>query len=736
MGRDLFERFPDLCAIADEILGIPIRRLCLEDPDRLLRSTAYTQPALFVVNALAWLEHRRQHPPPAFLAGHSLGEYNALFAAGCFDFATGLRLVQRRGQLMAEAPKGGMAAVLDLDIERIQRVLESEGAAVDIANLNSPQQVVLAGPKDQLEALVEPLERAGARRCVLLNVDGAFHSRYMEPCAERFAPFLRQFRFSPPQWPVLANTTGRPYGDDLTGPLVAQLCSPVRWTETLEYLLHQGVRRAQELGPGKVLDKLWNHALDAWKATTATETSTTTQVPGAASEPRSGARPLGSKAFRRAYDDLRWAYVVGSPMPGLRTPTWVAQSTAAGLLAFLDIQPATARQAIAETRRLLRDRDSRRRFGVSLHHPSAQAPQTLQSSMEELVDIALELNLPWAEAVAFRHPTEALVRFRWHRAPRDAEGRLTPRRLLITIRHSGEAQVWAQPPPNDLIEAMLAAGTLSAEEGVLARRLPMASDLCAVVGDASSGEEADLASWLPTLRRQVDVLAGQHGYAESPSLGAGGALGTPEAIASAFLLGADFVHPGPIHMVCVESPLRPEIRRWLADLRPGDTCSAPAADGFRLGARRRVVKKGTFFAARAQRLYDMLRFYPSLDAIPPLERAQLENTYFKRSLDAVCDEVRSNVPGDGDPKQLMAAVFCHYLHQARAWALDGDLERKVDFHIPCDASMAACNLWLADSDLASLERRTVDALAERLMQGAADFLQRRFTILCGDAEPC
>ena len=257
MGKDLFSRFRDQVAVADEILGYSVEDLCLEGPEDKLNLTPYTQPALYVVNALTWRQKLEDGgETPAFTAGHSLGEYNALLAAGVFDFATGLRLVRERGRLMGEASGGGMAAVVGLDRNKIESVLRENGLeSLDIANLNAPDQTVLSGPKDDIERAKPAFEAAGARMFVPLKVSAAFHSRYMTPAAESFARFLEGFTFSPPRIPVIANVSAKPYGDnDAPANLAGQINGPVRWTESINFLLAQAPdAEFEETGPGKVL---------------------------------------------------------------------------------------------------------------------------------------------------------------------------------------------------------------------------------------------------------------------------------------------------------------------------------------------------------------------------------------------------------------------------------------------------------------------------------------------------
>ncbi|ACU71515.1 malonyl CoA-acyl carrier protein transacylase [Catenulispora acidiphila DSM 44928] len=263
MGADLFEEFADLTATAEAVLGYSVRDLCL-DGDARLHQTEYSQPALFTVNALSYLHRRRLGgPTPDYLAGHSLGELSALFAAGSFDFETGLRIVRRRGELMAAAPDGGMMAVLGLPLDRLTEVLRRGGLhTVDVANDNVPGQVVLSGPRGSAHTVAALLANEGAGRCVPLNVSIAAHSRYMADAARQFGEFLADVRFAEPEIPVIANVTARPHqASEIAGLLVRHLCEPVRWWDTLRLLAASGVTEIEEIGPGDVLQKMWQRGL-------------------------------------------------------------------------------------------------------------------------------------------------------------------------------------------------------------------------------------------------------------------------------------------------------------------------------------------------------------------------------------------------------------------------------------------------------------------------------------------
>jgi malonyl CoA-acyl carrier protein transacylase len=239
-----------------------LRKLCLEDPDNRLRETQFTQPSLYVVNALHHYKAISQGARPAFLAGHSLGEYNALLAAGVFDFLTGLRLVKKRGELMSQAKNGAMGAVIGLDADRIPKVIKENGlAGIDIANFNSPSQTVVSGPAEDIKRAGPVFEQCGAQMFIPLPVSAAFHSRYMANAASAFAEFLGPMNFSAPRIPVVANVTSQPYPTETASEsikllLVKQITHSVQWLQSIRFLLNQGVTQFNELGPGNVLTRM------------------------------------------------------------------------------------------------------------------------------------------------------------------------------------------------------------------------------------------------------------------------------------------------------------------------------------------------------------------------------------------------------------------------------------------------------------------------------------------------
>jgi len=269
MGRDLHATFPAARAVfaqADRILGISLSRLCFDGPTEPLNDTLNTQPAILATSiaALRVLEERGMGSP-AYVAGHSMGEFSALVAAGALSFEGGLRLVRERGRLMKQAGEqspGGMAAVLGLEREPLEAICaavrKQSGEYVGIANDNCPGQLVISGALAPLEQAMELAKERGARRVIRLAVSIAAHSPLMAEAAAEFRCLLDATPFHEPAVPLVANTTAGPLSDadGIRDALGRQLTSPVRWSESVRWMIAQGVTRSVEVGPKEVLTGL------------------------------------------------------------------------------------------------------------------------------------------------------------------------------------------------------------------------------------------------------------------------------------------------------------------------------------------------------------------------------------------------------------------------------------------------------------------------------------------------
>lgn len=267
IGYDLFCSCPAAKAVfgqADETLGFPLSRLCFEGPEEELRQTINAQPALVTVSyaclqAIREEDESGRMPPPAFVAGHSLGEYTALAVAGVIDFPTVVYLARERGRLMHKAgqkTRGGMVAVLGLDEAALAEICETTDTR--IANINCPGQLVISGAVANVAKASEMADARGAKRCIPLPVSGAFHSPLMQPAVEGMALVLADLVFHEPDVPIVANTTAKPLirAEEIKAELLSQLCNSVQWQRSVERMIADGVSRFIEIGPGKVLTGL------------------------------------------------------------------------------------------------------------------------------------------------------------------------------------------------------------------------------------------------------------------------------------------------------------------------------------------------------------------------------------------------------------------------------------------------------------------------------------------------
>ncbi len=262
MGRDLYQNFDSAKTVfeqADETLGFPLSRLCFDGPEDELRQTINAQPAIVTVS-FACLEASRSVnaglPSASFVAGHSLGEYTALAAAGVLDFATTVYLARERGRLMHEAGQitpGGMVAIIGLDEPPLAEVCEQTGAC--IANINCPGQIVISGAEDNLNQAVDLAKARGAYRAIPLQVSGAFHTPLMQPAVDGMTEIIATLPFAEPSVPIIGNTTAQPLvtAEAIKQELLTQLCHCIQWQRSVEYMAGDGVSTFIELGPGKVL---------------------------------------------------------------------------------------------------------------------------------------------------------------------------------------------------------------------------------------------------------------------------------------------------------------------------------------------------------------------------------------------------------------------------------------------------------------------------------------------------
>jgi trans-AT polyketide synthase/acyltransferase/oxidoreductase domain-containing protein len=651
-----------------------------------------------------------------------------------------------------------MMAVVGCRAEALAEVL-ARWPGVDTANLNTPAQVVLSGPQADLQAMAPELEAIAGVRAVPLRVSGAFHSRYMAEAAGAFGATLREVPWRAPRIPVISNVTAQPYTLDELAPLLeAQLTRPVRWVDTVQRLRSWGLGLV-EVGPGRVLTRLTELISAELPAPTQEPIPTiptipppappappkaptpprpappkeppaptlytngvhppshTTPAPVAAAPPPAPVRPPprrlpGSEAFRGAWG-LRGAYLAAGMGFGVSSPALVIALGEAGYLGFLGIGglnlPA-ARAAIREVKARL---GSTAPWGVNL-----LASPLRPGREDQVVRLCLEEGVPAFEAADYLAPTPALLQARWSGSP-------SGRHVLVKVSRPDLAERFMRPPPAELLDRCVAEGRLTRAEAALAARAPVCSALAALADGAGHTDQQPALALLPA------VLAARRRLGAQVPLGLCGGLGTPDALAAAFLIGADFVMTGTINQCTYESGAAPAVKDLLSAAELHDTAVVPAGDLLEVGGRARVLRRGVLFPARATRLGELLQSAPSVEGLDTRTRDQLERSFFQRSLDDVWQDAAARLDAptradiEGRPRARLAHVLRAYFAQGTRLALAGDARRQVDWQVCASPAMGAMNAWASAQGLGDWRGRRVAALADRLMTEAEAHLTGR-----------
>ncbi len=433
---------------------------------------------------------------------------------------------------------------------------------------------------------------------------------------------------------------------------------------------------------------------------------------------------LGDRGFLEAHA-IRFPYVVGEMARGIATAEMVIAAGQAGLLGFYGAAGQTPERIEAETARISAALEpAARSWGSNLiHTPDDPALE------QKIVDLYLARHVRKVSASAFMALTPAVVRYSASGLGRRPDGSIERRNALFAkISRPEVAEQFLKPPERTILDALVAASLLTRDEAELAASVPVATDVTAEADSGGHTDNRPLSVLLPQIARLRDDVSRRHGYREWPRVGAGGGIGTPSAVAAAFAMGAAYVLTGSVNQAAVESGLAPVARAMLAAAGPADVAMCPSADMFEMGVKVQVLKRGTLFAMRAARLYDLYKSHASLEDISAGERAQLERDLFRAPLDRIWAETEAffaaRDPAQAerarhDPKHRMALVFRWYLGQSSRWPIQGAEDRRLDFQIWCGPAMGAFNEWSAGSFLAQPDNRTVVQIALNLLEGGA-----------------
>jgi PfaD family protein len=431
---------------------------------------------------------------------------------------------------------------------------------------------------------------------------------------------------------------------------------------------------------------------------------------------------LGDPTFQDTYG-VRVNYLAGAMANGIGSAEIVVEMARAGMMGFYGaagLPLERVGQAIDRIQEEVADLP----YGFNLIHNPQEPQQEWRT-----VDLYLERGVRTVSASAYLGLTPMVAAYRLHGIHTGPDGRVrVPNRVLAKVSREEVATHFLNPAPEPLLRALVERGRLTVAEAGLAARVPMADDLTAEADSGGHTDNRPLPVLLPLLCALRDRICAEHGYPHPVRVGAAGGLATPASIASAFALGAAYVLTGTVNQACVEAGTSPMVKEMLAEASSADVGMAPASDMFEAGVRVQVLKRGTLFAMRGEKLYNLYRRYGSLEALPDGERSWLETQVLRRPVDEVWRECEAFF-AERDPRQLdraatdpghkMALVFRWYLGLSSRWAVAGDPDRRTDAQIWCGPAIGAFNDWTRGTWLADPAARRVVPVAANLMAGAA-----------------
>jgi PfaD family protein len=428
---------------------------------------------------------------------------------------------------------------------------------------------------------------------------------------------------------------------------------------------------------------------------------------------------------------LRFPYYSGAMANGIGSAEIAEALGRAGMLGVFGaagLAPATVDAAIGRLQRTLGGAGLA--FGFNLiHSPTEPALEAA------VADLYLRRGVRLVEASAYLDLTLPVVRYRVKGVRLDGSGRVVaPNRLIAKVSRVEVAAKFLSPPPPKFLNELVAAGEITPQQAEWAGRLPMADDLTAEADSGGHTDNQPAVVLLPTMIALRDQLQARYGYDRPPRVGAAGGIATPWSAAAAFAMGAAYVAVGSVNQSCVESGTSDAVRRMLAQAQQADIAMAPAADMFEMGVKVQVLKRGTMFAMRAAKLFELYRNNESLDALLVSDRTTLEKTIFRLSLSEVWEQTRAFFRerdpaqigrAERDPKHKMALVFRWYLGKSSQWANSGDPARTVDYQVWCGPAMASFNAWVKGTFLELPENRRVATVALNILYGAAVLARAR-----------
>ncbi|MDO6678390.1 MULTISPECIES: eicosapentaenoate synthase subunit PfaD [unclassified Shewanella] len=467
------------------------------------------------------------------------------------------------------------------------------------------------------------------------------------------------------------------------------------------------------------------------KAQVVTESISSGQdLPVSAFAPALGTQSLGDSNFRRVHG-VKYAYYAGAMANGISSEELVIALGQAGILCSFGaagLIPSRVEQAINRIQAALPNGPYM--FNL-IHSPSEPALE------RGSVELFLKHKVRTVEASAFLGLTPQIVYYRAAGLSRDASGNVVvANKVIAKVSRTEVAIKFMQPAPVKILQKLVDEGLITPEQMELAQLVPMADDITAEADSGGHTDNRPLVTLLPTILALKDKVQAEYNYNPPIRVGCGGGVGTPDAALATFNMGAAYIVTGSINQACVEAGASEHTRKLLATTEMADVTMAPAADMFEMGVKLQVVKRGTLFPMRANKLYEIYSRYESIEAIPAEEREKLEKQVFRSSLDEIWAgtvahfnerDPKQIERAQGNPKRKMALIFRWYLGLSSRWSNSGEVGREMDYQIWAGPALGAFNEWAKGSYLDDYTQRNAVDLAKHLMHGAA--YQARINLL-------
>lgn len=758
MGRELYESdsvFRQTMIHMDEIVGDMIGRSVVKeiyDPGKgkgdLFDDLALSHPAIFMIESALVRALSARGVVPDSIVGASLGEFVAAALYGIVNFETAFRGILSQPIVYGDSlEKGGMIAILASPDFFYQTPVLHDNS--EIAGVNFDNHFVVSATADALETIRGYLDKTGIDHFVL-PVSYAFHSSHLDRIRDPFTNLYRGLDFHCPEVAFNSCADAREIKHIDQDYFWRVIRNPIRFGETIIRMASERPCIFVDVGPSGTLATFAKYNLsgngrsETWPILTPfgherenfnrilkrcymlKPKRTATPITKPAVEPSGmmSGKDLGSQTFKKRFN-LAYACLAGGMFRGISSARLVVQMGNAGMMGFFGTQGLPLEKVDENIAIIRRGLDKGREFGVNLSAGPDQAA---------LVSLILERDITCIEVSGFIDVPPELVKYRAAGMGKDPNHPDRPcNRIIAKLSRPEVAEHFLSSPRERILDQLVNSGEISASQASMARKFPVADALCVTAGCGGHTDRGTSVTLLPVmigLRNRVQKETNCEVF-----VGAAGGIGTPEAAAAAFVLGADFILTGSINQCTVEAGTSEAVKTMLQDINVQDTEYAPAGDIFEMGARVQVLRRGVFFPARANKLYQLYSRFDSLEEIPEKTARQIQDRYFKRSFEDIWNEHRTYLKSQGmeaviekveaNPKQKMAAVFRWYFQWSTNLALAGDQDNSVDFQVYTGPALGAFNQWVKGTDLESWQNRHVDRIAQKLLDETEALLRER-----------